>query len=81
MSNGIEPAALSEEARLEASVSAVLASSPYHEVRNVCCIARGTKVILTGQVSSFYYKQLAQSRLQHQLAPTVLLENRLEVVE
>ena len=72
---------LSDEARLEEQVGELLARSPYWELRKVSCSARGTKVVLTGTVSSFYYKQLAQSQLRPQLAATISLENQLEVAE
>ena len=69
------------EKRLEDLASQELGKSPYRELRQVACTARGNVVIMTGRVRSFYYKQLAQSHLQGKLSSTVRLDNRLEVSE
>lgn len=68
-----------EEIQVAAEVVAILATSRYHELRRVTCLARGQRVILVGEVSSFYYKQLAQSHVQAKVGDAVSIENRLNV--
>lgn len=68
-----------EDDQVAAEVAAVLATSCYHELRQVSCQAHGKRVILVGQVSSFYYKQLAQSHVQAKVGAAVTIENHLNV--
>jgi len=66
--------------QLETLTTSNLCQSPYRELRRVSCRVRGDQLILTGRVSSFYYKQLAQEHVQKNLSAAISLDNRLEVV-
>lgn len=65
--------------QLETLTANSLSQSPYRELRRVSCRVRGNQVTLTGRVSSFFYKQLAQEHVQKNLSGAVSLDNRLEV--
>lgn len=65
---------------LEALVQAELQQSCYHAIRCVTCRLQGGVLTLRGQVSSYYYKQMAQVAAQRCLAGAARVRNRLNVV-
>lgn len=53
-----------------------LKASSYPEVRQLrCFVVDGSRIVVTGQVSSFYLKQIAQETLRNGL----LIDNQVEV--
>jgi osmotically-inducible protein OsmY len=69
---------LTDAQRLLATQSA-LRNSGYQSLSRVSCEIRGGKVVLTGEVPSYYVKQLAQTIVQR-LVFVEHVENRLEVI-
>ncbi len=57
----------------------VLQSSTHREIRNAHCEIQGDTVVLQGQVSSFYLKQVAQA-LVASIERVQLIRNELTVV-
>ena len=55
-----------------------LTSSPLGQLRRLVVICDDTKVVITGQVSSYYLKQMAQETVRPALGARTLL-NRVEV--
>ena len=47
---------------------------------NVCCTVENERIVLSGRVSSFYHKQLAQERVRQCLGIDVIITNDLRVV-
>jgi hypothetical protein len=70
-----------ETSQVAAVAADELSRSPYWELRHIDCAIHGQKLVLTGQVTSSYYKQLAQSCLQRRLCESFTLDNRLRVTE
>jgi hypothetical protein len=70
---------MSHEVDLPAAVQAELRSSSYGELRNVSCIVDNGQYILTGTVSTFYLKQMAQTILLRRLGNPPAFHNRLQV--
>ncbi len=64
---------------LRHKVARMLCDSPYSELQRANCETHGDTVVLSGQVSSFYLKQMAQS-LVARVAPTLRIRNQLQVV-
>jgi hypothetical protein len=60
-------------------ILAELRTSPYRELRRVACRLEGVRLILTGTVSSFYLKQLAQGLLFRRFGDGLPIINHLEV--
>ncbi len=58
--------------------AAVLTASPLPQLRRLVVVANETEVIITGRVSSYYMKQLAQEALRPTLNNRRLL-NHVEV--
>jgi hypothetical protein len=58
--------------------SEVLTASPLPQLRRLVVTVRGDEVVITGQVSSYYLKQLAQETVRPALGDRRLL-NRVEV--
>lgn len=56
----------------------LFAESPYQELRAIKVICEGMDIILKGQVSSFYLKQMASQRVKKTL-PAFKLLNQLVV--
>jgi hypothetical protein len=63
----------------EQELKATLERGSRPELRSVICRVSGKQIILSGQVSSFYLKQVAQSLILDRVRHTLMLENRLEV--
>ena len=57
---------------------AVLSASPMPELRRLVVTTSENEVVITGRVSSYYLKQLAQESLRGSVGPRKLL-NRVEV--
>ncbi len=55
-----------------------LTSSPLGQLRRLVVVADDTQVVITGQVSSYYLKQMAQETVRSALGDRTLL-NRVEV--
>jgi hypothetical protein len=55
-----------------------LMSSPLGQLRRLVVIADHTQVVITGQVSSYYFKQMAQETVRPVLGTRTLL-NHVEV--
>ena len=55
-----------------------LTSSPLGQLRRLVVTADDTQVVITGQVSSYYLKQMAQETVRPALGDRTLL-NRVEV--
>ena len=55
-----------------------LTSSPLGQLRQLVVVADDTQVVITGQVSSYYLKQMAQETVRSALGDRTLL-NRVEV--
>jgi len=51
--------------------------SPYHQLHGVQVRLEGEQIVLTGVVTSFYFKQLAQEAVRSNGTP---VDNRLEVL-
>lgn len=64
---------------LRHKVARMLCDSPYSELQRANCETYDDTVVLKGQVSSFYLKQLAQS-LVARVAPNLRIRNYLQVV-
>lgn len=64
---------------LQHKVARVLGDSPYCELRWADCEYYHGTVVLKGQVSSFYLKQLAQA-LVARVTPNSRIRNQLQVV-
>jgi hypothetical protein len=60
------------------SPEAVLSASPLPELRRLVVTTSENEVVITGRVSSYYLKQLAQESLRGTVGPRRLL-NRVEV--
>jgi osmotically-inducible protein OsmY len=58
----------------------VFRSSSYSELRNIQCESRDDVLILRGQVSTFYMKQLAQERIRSMEGVRAVI-NDLQVVD
>ncbi len=71
------PATLDEQACRE--VELILRSSSHCELRQVTCRFSGGTATLSGQVSSYYLKQVAQT-IVRQLPQVQNVDNRLRVV-
>jgi hypothetical protein len=56
----------------------VLSTSPMPELRRLVVTSSDYEVVITGRVSSYYLKQLAQESLRGTVGPRKLL-NRVEV--
>ena len=65
---------------IEAAAQAALRESSYDPVRGVECAVRDGAVILSGQVRSFYLKQIAQCVVSQRLRGAAVIENQIEVV-
>lgn len=65
---------------LTAEPADILTSSPLPQLRRLVVTVSEAEVVITGQVSSFYFKQLAQETLRPSLGPRRLL-NRVEVCQ
>lgn len=63
----------------ELELKTVLQGGLWPELRSVCCDVSEKSVVLTGQVPSFYLKQVAQSLILERVRHSLTLENRLEV--
>jgi len=63
----------------EQELKAALQSGSWPELRSVSCRILEQRIVLSGQVPSFYLKQVAQSLILDQAQHTLILENRLEV--
>lgn len=46
---------------LAKAAAAMLAQCPYREVRAICCEYRNDQLVLSGDVSTYHLKQVAQS--------------------
>jgi hypothetical protein len=57
---------------------AALSASPLPELRRLVVTTSENEVVITGRVSSYYLKQLAQESLRGSVGPRKLL-NRVEV--
>jgi hypothetical protein len=64
---------------LESLVRADLRQSPYDEVGRVTCTLKERVLTLTGRVSSYYLKQIAQRIALARLNGMVTVVNELEV--
>lgn len=53
----------------------VLISSPLGQLRRLVVIADDNQVVITGQVSSYYLKQMAQETVRPALGDRTLLNN------
>ena len=60
------------------SPEAVLSASPLPELRRLVVTTSENEVVITGRVSSYYLKQLAQESVRNTVGPRKLL-NRVEV--
>jgi hypothetical protein len=58
--------------------ASALTSSPLGQLRRLVVIADDTQVVITGQVSSYYLKQMAQETVRPALGDRTLL-NHVEV--
>lgn len=56
----------------------ILMHNPIGQLRRLVVIENDTEVIITGQVSSYYYKQMAQETLRSAAGKRVIL-NHVEV--
>lgn len=63
----------------EQELKAALQVGSWPELRSVTCHISERQIVLSGQVPSFYLKQVAQSLLLNRVHHTLTLENRLEV--
>ena len=70
---------IQQHALIVALATAELKLSPYHEVHKVLCFMDEGTLVLTGNVPTFFHKQIAQSQLLTKLDGCVLLENRITV--
>ena len=65
---------------LLAAPADALTSSPLGQLRRLVVIADDTQVVITGQVSSYYLKQMAQETVRPLIGERTLLNN-VEVCE
>jgi osmotically-inducible protein OsmY len=72
-------AAQSPDRLLETVVRAELHHSVYHEITRVTCTVHEQVLTLTGRVSSYYLKQIAQRIAFGSLKGTVKIVNELKV--
>ena len=70
----------SSQSSIAEAATAVLASSSIRELRHIRVDGRENKIQLSGQVRSFYHKQLAQESVRT-VAGGVQVINRLDVSE
>lgn len=63
----------------ELELKTALQGGLWPELRLVCCDVSEKSVVLTGQVPSFYLKQVAQNLILERVQHSLTLENRLEV--
>jgi len=77
MAPGMEAAMVIDvlSGNLQARAESALRASPIHELRDVNVEQQGDTIILTGVVSSYYYKQLAQEAVR-----SVLRNHNVEVL-
>lgn len=66
--------------RIETAVREKLTRSKYRGIRRVSCKFEGEVLKLSGTVSTYYEKQIAQSLVLPLLIPNVHFENQLEVI-
>ncbi|MEO8269805.1 MAG: BON domain-containing protein [Aureliella sp.] len=64
---------------LRHQVARALCDSPYSELKRAKCETHDDTIVLRGQVSSYYLKQMAQS-LVARVAPAARIRNQLQVV-
>ena len=67
------------QVRVEAIAQDELRRSAFYEVRQVEPCVRDRVLRLTGRVSSYYFKQMAQAAVMHRLEGVVLIENEIVV--
>jgi len=66
--------------KLEARARLALKDSPIYELRDINVQQHGESIVLTGVVSSYYYKQLAQEAVRSALrSDDVQVINHIEV--
>jgi hypothetical protein len=65
---------------IENAARAALRECPYDTVRSLDCAVSQDAVVLSGQVSSYYLKQIAQTIVTRRLNGAARVENRVEVV-
>uniref|UniRef100_A0A7C4LLF6 BON domain-containing protein n=1 Tax=Schlesneria paludicola TaxID=360056 RepID=A0A7C4LLF6_9PLAN len=64
----------------ERMAHAELRATPYVGLHRVECRLSGCRLVLSGKVSSFFLKQVAQSVLLRRFGSGLAIENRLEVI-
>lgn len=65
---------------LVGEIHQAICESPWREVRSVSCKVTRTHVVLTGNVTCFFMKQMAQETIKHKLRDRRVL-NRITVAE
>lgn len=68
------------DVHLTDQAQAALLSLPYGSLRQVGCRVEQSRIVLSGNVASFYQKQLAQVRLRQCLGTEMTIINDLQVV-
>jgi hypothetical protein len=64
---------------IENEARAALRDCPYESVRSLDCCVSHDALVLSGQVTSFYLKQIAQTIVARRLNGAARIENRVEV--
>ena len=67
------------DTHVEAQAQAELRRSPYPSLHKLSCEHKDGVLKLSGQLSSFYLKQVAQTTVARQLEGTSRIENLVEV--
>jgi osmotically-inducible protein OsmY len=69
-----------EKSTLEDQICSNLRASPYHSVRNVACRLRNGVLTLSGQVPTFFQKQISQSIVLKLVSENVRVDNQVHVI-
>ncbi len=68
------------ESRQLREIQSQFASSPYRQIRGVQAALFGDSILLTGQVSTFSFKQIAQE-IAKRFATDLNIDNQIAVVD
>lgn len=64
--------------KIESNVRDAFEKSPIHGLRDLEVEQNGTSILISGKVSSFYQKQLAQEVVRN-ISPTIQVVNSIQV--
>ena len=69
-----------DESAIENRIRHSFSKLGYAQLNAIECTARGDELLLSGELDSFYLKQVAQGVLLRRLPGMVVIDNQLEVM-